>query len=388
MSRASQTMRIDIPPDLREELRLSDKRRGVMMFPSPVAEIPELPHVHSPSSLGDTDFQELFQSVYDGALIADLTGRIMDANPRAVGFLQYSRSELLALNLTAIISGATAETITTLAEGIEKDRFILIQAYCASKDQALFPAEIAVNRLKVKGQQYLCCFIRDISWRRQAEEMLKTVNIAIQNAATGIAICDLNGQVDYINQAGSQLWGAEKVEAIVGCNLADLIPDEDSVVTILDTVKAGKSWIGELVLARQDASTIHVQLAAAPNRNTEEQLVGMVLSFLDISDRIRAKEAEKQAERQRVMVESLGTACHHLGQPATVLLASLELLARTNKTDKAMGEELLASSIEAAESLRTMLHNLNDIAEYKTTSYMEERLADGFPESRILDVTR
>ena len=51
-----------------------------------------------------------------------------------------------------------------------------------------------------------------------------------------------------------------------------------------------------------------------------------------------------------------------------------------------MAEELLISSVEAAESLRTMLHRLNDIAEYKTTAYIEGRGADGISESRILDV--
>ena len=390
MSRASQTMRIEIPPDLMEEIRRPKTRGGgIIQLPSPEPDIPVMPKAPTHSSIGDTDFQELFQSVYDGAIIADLSGKIMEANLRAVGFLQYSRPELLALTLTHIISGATPAIITTLAAGVEKDRFILIQAFCTRKDSTLFPAEIAVNRLKVKGKLYLCCFIRDITWRRQAEEMLKTVSIAIQIAATGIAISDLDSQIDYINQAGALLLNTGKTEAIIGRRLTDLLPDRDAANAILDTVKAGKSWIGEIILGRHDSTIVHIQLAAAPNRNTDEQLVGMVFSFLDISDRIRAKDAEQQAERQRVMVESLGAACHHLGQPATVLLASLELLSRTNKSnDKALGEELLASSIEAAESLRTMLHNLNDITEYRTMPYIERHHTFDQSESRILDVAK
>ena len=385
MNRASQTMRIDISPDLKEELRNADKQRGVLPLPAPLPDF--TPAAPSQSALGGPEFQELFQNVYDGAVITDLTGRIVDANTRALVFFQFPKAALLTLNLTDIISGADAGTINTLQSGIEEDRFILIQAYCVRKDKALFPVEIAVNRLKIRDQQYLCCFVRDISWRRQAEEMLKTIHKAIQNAATGIAIADLNGRIDYINQAGAHLFGEEKAATITDRNLNDLIPNHESVSDMLAAVRKGESWNGELVLlSRTTNASVHVQLAAAPNRDTDEQLIGMVLSFLDISDRIRAKEAELKADRQKVMVESLGAACHHLGQPATVLLASLELMGRVRQSDKAMGEELLASSIEAAESIRTMLHSLNDITEYKTTSYIENQGGLGASQSRILDV--
>ena len=51
-------------------------------------------------------------------------------------------------------------------------------------------------------------------------------------------------------------------------------------------------------------------------------------------------------------------------------------------------QELLQSSMEAAESLRKMLHDLNEIAEYKTTSYMSEQGDSNEPEARILVVNQ
>ena len=383
MNRSSQTMRIDIPPDLKTVKRLTKTQNRVQPQPDIPPQV--LSHGKTKSSLGDPDFQELFQSVYDGAIISTMTGKIVDANVRATSFLKFSRDELLAQNLTDIISGASNSTLTTLQTCIKKDRFVLIQAYCARKDKALFPVEIAVNPLTVGGTEYFCCFIRDITWREQTEEILKTIHTAIQNAATGIVIADLNGQIDYANQATGQLCGESK--SLSERHIQDLLTDSLTFPAILGAIKAGLNWSGEVLMSRKNSTPIHVQIAAAPNRNANEELTGMILSFLDISDRIRAQEAEKQSERQNVMMQSLGAACHHLGQPATVLMASLELMMRVKDTDKAMGEELLASSIEAAESLRKMLHNLNDITEYKTTSYIDGQDEPGRAESRILDVT-
>ena len=377
-------MRIDIPPDLKEEVRRQDRNRGVLYHQESPPDIPDFPS--STSGLGGADFQSLFQSVYDGAVISDLSGKILDANVRLTNFLHYPRETLVTMNLTQLISGATQDTLATLQTGIEKDRFILIQAYCIRIDNTLFPAEIAVNRLQIRGHEYLCCFIRDTSWRRQAEEMLRTVHNAIQNAATGIAIADLSGQIDYINRTGAQLWGYDNIAPILSMKLYDLIPDAEVISSIIDTVRKGSSWNSEVALALPDNRKIHVQLSASPNRDVDEQLIGMVISFLDISDRIRANEAEQQADRQRVMVESLGAACHHLGQPATILLSCIELLAQVWQTDAKTTAELLASGKEAAESLREKLHKLNDIAEYRTTTYMESPEGSRQPESRIIDV--
>jgi K+-sensing histidine kinase KdpD len=155
---------------------------------------------------------------------------------------------------------------------------------------------------------------------------------------------------------------------------------------MLAAIRAGTNWSGEVVMKYQQGGPIYIQISAAPNRDAEDALTGMILSLLNVSDRIRAQEAEKHAERQNVMLQSLGAACHHLGQPATVLLASLELMVRVKDSDKVLGDELLVSSMDAAESLRKILHNLNDITEYKTVPYIEgQNPVTGNP-SRILDV--
>ena len=310
--RLSKTMRIDIPPDVRAGWRPAQQQ----------AEVPTgTPAVH-----GNSEFQQLFQSVYDGALITELDGRIVDANIRALEFLRYERAEVCRLNVLQVISGADAGTLKTLRESLDTDRFILIQAHCARRDASLFPAEIAVNRLQSGATRYLCFFVRDITLRRKAEEMLQTVHTAIQNAGTGIAIADSQGRLDYVNPAAAALWGFEQAETLRGQNVRGLLQEPERVETLIQAVLAGGRWTGEIKARRQDGTEFLVQVAAAANRDAEDQVAGMVLSFLDTSDRKRAEDAERQAERQRVMVESLGAACHHLGQPSTILLASLELM--------------------------------------------------------------
>ena len=384
---SSKTMRIDIPPDLREELIRIGHRPTASSPPADPARLPRESTTLA-ARVGGADFQQLFHSVYDGAVIAETNGRIVDSNSRAQDFLQQTREALYAMAITDVISGATAATVETINETLENDRFVLIQAHCNRKDGRIFPTEIAVSRLTVNGLQYLCMFIRDITWRQQAENTLRTVHNAIQNTPTGIAIATRDARIEYVNNAAARLWGHDRREDLIGKEVRALFAESADADTMIKAVSAGNSWTGGITVARPDGSQVSVQVVAAANRNTEDELSGMVLSFLDISDRRRAEQAERQAERQRVMVESLGAACHHLGQPATVLLASLELMARMPSQDRAVTEELLASSMEAAESLREMLHELNDMteSEYRTTAYLESGHQSGSDAPRILDL--
>ena len=166
----SKTMRIDLIPDV--PARPSGNQRQRVVFErQPGASIPRTPR--EDGDLEDSHFQRLLQRLYDAALIADVHGRIVDVNVRAEEFLSYSGGELRGMTVSDVISGADESVLRTVSDNLENERHTLIQAYCLRKDGSYFPAEVAVSKLGL-GRLHLCFFIRDITIRRQAEEMLIT----------------------------------------------------------------------------------------------------------------------------------------------------------------------------------------------------------------------
>ena len=73
------------------------------------------------------------------------------------------------------------------------------------------------------------------------------------------------------------------------------------------------------------------------------------------------------SERQRVMVESLCTACHCLGQPATVIACYLELLKKELLSQS--GSDYLTKCHDEVDKLRESLSELQSITEYDTEAY-------------------
>ncbi len=376
----AQTMRIDLIPDTPSDVDGGRRKRVVIAAPGRQSR-------GRPARDGrDSHYNELLQSIYDAALICDLSGRIVDVNTRATELLLYGGDELQTMTVFDVISGADESLIQTLCENLEEDRYTLIQAYCLRKNETLFPAEIAVNKLNL-GEVHLCFFLRDITWRRQAEEMLRTEHNAIQNAYNGIAVVDIEAQLEYVNPAVARMWSYGSPEDLLHHDVRDLLADRGAASEIIGTVMGeARDWKGELRAVRADGSEFDVEISAVCNRNSDGDVVGMILSLVDVSDRKRAETAMREAERHRVMLESLGAACHHLGQPATVLLANLGIIQKKLNNGESVVPRLVDSSIEAVKSLGQILHRLNAVNEYKTTDYLRnDSDADG-SSSRILDI--
>lgn len=253
------------------------------------------------SQVGDSDFQQLLQNVYDGAVITDLTGQIIETNLRMCQFVGYEHDELTHMSIFDLLYGSDETILPMIRENLANTRFILLQAYFLRKDSSLFPTETAINRLYLSGQDYLCFFVRDITVRKTAEEQLRTEHTAIQTAGSGIAISDIEARLTYVNPAITRMWGAKSAEALQALTLHDLFRSDVTGNTIVEAVTAGKSWDGEIEAKRLDGTPFFVQAAATANLDADDQLIGIVLSFTDITERRRAEaQREQYAEQLRL----------------------------------------------------------------------------------------
>jgi two-component system, LuxR family, sensor kinase FixL len=281
------TTRIDILPDYSSTKRTT---QNVAISATPDRQTRYRP-------VGGEGFQQLFHSVYDGALITDTEGNIHDLNGRASRFLAYDRSDILGHNIVDMLYGSDASLIDEVRSSLKEDKFILIQAACVRSDGSIFPAEISVNRLTLNSTDYFCFFLRDITVRQESEDRLRTGHTAIQNAANGIAVANLEGNIEYVNSAMLELWGVDEPEFMIGKNMQDFLCDSETADEILVAISRRMSWEQEIACETAGGSAFYVQVSVAPNLNSDEEITGMVFSLLDITEIKRAtRELEQTLE--------------------------------------------------------------------------------------------
>ncbi len=90
----------------------------------------------------------------------------------------------------------------------------------------------------------------------------------------------------------------------------------------------------------------------------------------------RLELAEIRAERSKVVMESLAGFCHALGQPATVLLSSVELL-RMDGVDDATRRDVLDMCYDAALEIKSLLAQMKEKREYANEAYLAANEAAG-----------
>lgn len=240
-------------------------------------------------------YEELLQSVYDAAVITGISGRILEVNGRAVEFLRHERAALCTMNFTDLLDGADETLMKSIADTLESERFALLQAYCRRRDGTSFAAEIAVSRLSGEKVR-LCFFVRDITVRRQTEEMLRTEHTAVQTCASGIAIADVDGLLGYVNPAFTRMLATDE-ETLLHEDIRNVLGETEAIGELMvSSLNDDQTWMSEIAITNADGDPLYVQVSATCSRGTDGEPRGIVFSLADITLHKRAEDAFEAAQ--------------------------------------------------------------------------------------------
>lgn len=150
-------------------LQYGDDVRPVRMLGSHV-DITERKQVESALRESETHFRLLFEQATDGIFVADAQQRIIDANAQGCELMGYSREELLTLHIADILTPEEAVRIGPEMARLAGGEMVRSEWRGRRKDGSIFLAEVAAKQLP---NGHLQRFVRDITQRKQAEQVLR-----------------------------------------------------------------------------------------------------------------------------------------------------------------------------------------------------------------------
>ena len=325
------------------------------------------------------DYRFLFEQAYDAIMLADSSGRVLAANGRAMRFFGYEDSGLSGCNIGTLVAGVTDRLLSDIQSVIAEGRYMRIQAFAVRRDESFSPVEMIVMGNRVRAPEQVCYLVRDIQSRWRAEQKLLSSYHAMDNTDAGIGIVDLEGKVIYANRTMVSLLSGGDETAVLGQQLNVWFDSKNVIEPMFANIGKRMAWSGEQRLI-SDAKTTWLTISAVPDIFEDQVLRGMVLSMRDTADRRRAEIAEYQVLRNRVMMESLAGVCHALGQPATVLLTSIEIMKLEGPRDEQTLKEMIDLCYDAVIQLRELLQKMNAKQMYATEPYLP---SSGDPEGMV-----
>ena len=127
---------------------------------------------------------------------------------------------------------------------------------------------------------------------------LRKLSLAVEQSPNAIVITDVNGRVEYVNEAFAHLTGLAAWEAI-GSDLrarCDEQTEPEVCRQAWDAMAAGQTWSGEMQGLRTDGASYVVRAFMSPIRSDDGEISHLLGIYDDITER---KRIESELERHR-----------------------------------------------------------------------------------------
>ncbi len=251
-------------------------------------------------------YRLLSEDTLDLILFIRPDGQIFDANEVAVKRYGYTRQELTTMSLHKLRLPQDKSSVQHFLQKAPQGIQFELQHVC--KDGSVFPVDVTAKGATSNGKSIIVSIIRDITIRKNAEALVwlekERAQVTLESIGDAVITTDVGAIVEYINPVAEALTGWTMAEA-VGLSL-DLVfhtVNEETGETIESPItrclreECVVELANHIVLMDRKGSSIAVEFSAAPIRDRNEAVIGVVLVFRDVSyKRSHLKELAHQAQ--------------------------------------------------------------------------------------------
>jgi PAS domain S-box-containing protein len=273
-------------------------------------------------------------SIGDAVISTDAEGRVTFLNGVAESLTGWPQAEAVGRPLPdifPIINGRTRwpvenPTLRALREGTIVGLANYTVLIARDGTERMIDDSAAPIRDRAGAMVGAVLVFRDVTERRRAEETQALLAAIVESSEDAIVSKTLNGIIRSWNSGAEQLFGYQRSEA-VGQPITLIVPPEriDEERRILDRLRRGERIEHfETVRVSKDGRRLDISLTVSPIRDGEGRIVGASKVARDITERKRAAEALREADRRKD--EFLALLAHELRNPLAPLRNGVQIM--------------------------------------------------------------
>ncbi|MCP4104709.1 MAG: MEKHLA domain-containing protein [Desulfobacteraceae bacterium] len=341
-----------------------------------VTDVTELKHIEENLKL----FKTISDQANYGVGIVDLKGVIIYCNETFARMHGYESSELTGLNLSVFHNeDQMPEVISLNKKLLDEGSYSAEELWHTRSDGAVFPTlmNAVVIRNESGDPMYLSATALDITDLKKAEDELREkeehIRLLLSSTAEAVFGLDLDGNCSFCNPACIRMTGYDSESDLLGKNMHNLIhhtrqdstlfPEEECLI-ITSYRNGDEVHSDEEVFWRGDGTSFPAEYWSYPIWKNQE-VIGSVVTFLDITERkrfeemlLKAKESSEFANRTKS--EFLANMSHEIRTPMNAIMGMSHVLLDTETTaEQKKHIEIIKAS---ADNLLSIINDILDIS--------------------------
>jgi two-component system sensor histidine kinase/response regulator len=359
--------------------------------------------------------QLLLDSAMDAVIGMDRRGRVLIWNSRAESIFGYRADQAVGRTVAELIvppeyrERHQAGMVRFIETGEPKIIGTRVEVTGMRADGSRFPIELTIGSISEGDNALFSAYVRDITERKAAETQLRKLSLAVEQSPESIVITDVDGQIDYVNEAFVFNTGYSR-EEVIGCNPKILQSGKTPVATYVSmwsTLIEGEPWKGELYNKRKDGSEYVEFAIITPIRQADGSVTHYVAVKEDITEKkrlgleldqhrhnlenlvasrtLQLDEARERAEVANQAKSSfLANMSHEIRTPMNAIIGLTHLL-RKGETSPEQADRL-GKIDTAATHLLSIINDILDLSKIEAGKLTLEQT--DFSLAAILDHTR
>jgi PAS domain S-box-containing protein len=256
-------------------------------------------------------FDNVVKYANDIIILSDVNGKIVEVNDQACRKYGYNREEILQIAISDLRPVHLRGDIAKRLAQLDSEHGLVFETQHQRKDGTLFPVEISARQIIIDGRKYVQGIIRDISERKQAEELLVKLRKAVDASGDAIFMTDRDGIFTFINSEFTRMYGYGPDE-VIGKTTPRILkggkrtPEEYK--TFWQTILSKKPAEWEIINRTKDGRFLSIEASVNPVLDEQGTIIAFLAIQRDITERKRDEEKIKNLNRVYAMLSNINQA--------------------------------------------------------------------------------
>ena len=267
-------------------------------------------------------FEAQIQATIDGILVVDENGNIVLRNEKLIELFDVPAGVRDTKSDDRMLEHAVAQ-IEDPERFLQKVKYLYTHREEKSRDEVKLRNGRVLDRYSspvfgVDGQYFGRIWtFRDITERKQTEDALRQLSVAVEQSPVSVLITDLKGNITYVNRRFTECTGYS-CEEVMGRNPRLLKSDHTSVEEyrqLWQKITRGEEWRGELRNKKKNGDLYWESVVISPIRSSTGETSHFLAVKEDITDRKIAENHSRQAQKLEAIGQLAAGIAHEINTP-------------------------------------------------------------------------